>query len=520
MEELFSKEITALPSSPQLEAKSAETKEKPSIFTISETLPQGEGNEVNEGFVKNTTNVESVTEYSETFSDKINPNDWPPLMKDIADTQMDLESKDTMILGALDTFSGAMPNCFGIYDQRRVFPPFYLIIYAPPSSDKGNLKACMQLVEPIEQQIETENQKEQEKYQKEMVEYLALDKTTRISLTPPKEPAYKSLWIPANSSASACYQALSDNDNWGLTFETEADTLTIALNSEYGNFSDGLRKAFHHETISLRRRKEHEFFKIEEPRWAVCLTCTPGQIPLLFSSLENGLGSRFLFYRKRRRLFWRDVFEKSEKTIEEQFLEFGQRYKTIYDELVKRKDHPMQLIFSKDQQVKFNSFFEELQIEQVGLYGDDMIAFVRRLGLVCFRIAMVLTILRYEGCMPIIEPLSQAIVCDDRDFNTAMTIVNCLISHTAHVYSEIFDHNNDTKKQLGAMKMSNQEKQLFIQLSDEFTTDDVRQLAKKFNIPWKTAEHYLGKYVSKYRLAVRVCNGHYKKIHEKDRYEG
>ena len=184
------------------------------------------------------------------------------------------------------------------------------------------------------------------------------------------------------------------NGGWGITFETEADTLSIALNTDYGDYSDGLRKALHHEPILYRRRKENEFIKIDEPRWAIILTCTPGQIPKLFKSFENGLGSRFVFYGKRSNLFWRDVFAQGGKTIDEVFLAFGERFKQIYDELKKRQDHPIQVIFSPAQQAQFNKFFSELQLEQVGLYGDDMIACVRRLGLVCFRIAMVLTILR------------------------------------------------------------------------------------------------------------------------------
>jgi hypothetical protein len=224
-----------------------------------------------------------------------------------------------MLIGAINTFSGAMPSCFAVYDQRKVFPPFYSIIYAPPSSDKGTLNACRKLVEPIEKEIEVWNQQEQENYQRTLTEYLAMDKALRIATPAPKEPAYRSLWIPANSSATACYQTLSDNDGWGITFETEADTLSTALNSEYGDYSDGLRKGFHHEPITYRRRKEKEYIKIDEPRWAVLLTCTPGQISLLFKSFENGLGSRFVYYRKSRRLFWRNVFAKSDKTIDDLF---------------------------------------------------------------------------------------------------------------------------------------------------------------------------------------------------------
>jgi hypothetical protein len=376
------------------------------------------------------------------------------------------------------------------------------------------LIACKWMVEPIENEFMLINMHAQEEYQRQLIEYQSLDKAQRLSTPPPKEPPMKSLWIPANSSASACYQALGDNGGWGITFETEADTLSTTLSQDYGDYSSGLRAAFHHEPITLRRRRDHEFIKIDEPRWAIMLTCTPGQIHILFKSFENGLGSRFVFYGKRRRFEWHDVFAKSDKTIDEQFLALGQRFKGIYDELVKRKDKPIQVVFSKSQQAQFNQFFSELQTEQFGLYGDDMIACVRRLGLVCFRIAMVLTILRYEGSMPIIDLLSQAIVVDDRDFKTAMTISNCLINHTAHVYADIFNYCKDAKSKNETAAMLNQEKTLYESLKTEYTTDDARKAAEKLRIPWKSAERYLGKYVGKYGIAVRITNGHYKKIKE------
>lgn len=505
--------IPSIPAGPQPEGKGCESTENTSFTSVPEYLPQGEGDEGCEGLPANDNQPEEVvSEYTESFSDKIDPDDLPSLVKDAADTQEDPEDKDCMILGVLCMSSGASPNVFGVYDKRRVYPPFYVIPYGPPSSDKGMLIACRWLVEPIEQEFEKMNLQLQEEYKAKQVEYLAMDKAMRQTTPPSPEPALRSLWIPANSSASACYEALSDNDGWGITFETEADTLSTTLSQDYGDYSSGLRAAFHHESITLRRRKDKEYIKIDEPRWAVMLTCTPGQLPLLFKSFENGLGSRFVFYGKRRRLIWHDVFAQCDKTIDKKFLEFGQRFKGIYDELVKREDKPIQVVFSKSQQEEFNQFFGELQTEQFGLYGDDLIASVRRLGLVCFRIAMVLTILRYEGSMPIIDLLSQAIVVDDRDFKTAMTISNCLINHTAHVYADIFNCGKDDKGKNETKAMLNQEKTLYESLGTEFTTADARQAAEKLDIPWKSAERFLGKYVGKYRIAVRIKNGHYKKI--------
>lgn len=449
--------------------------------------------------------------FSETFSDKIEAAALPPLLREVFETQSDAESRDKMLLGTLTCLSGVVPNVYGVYDKRRVLSPFYTIIDAPASADKGVLNACQRLLEPIEKDIEQQSEQEQAEYQRVLADYMAKDKATRAATPVPKEPPYRSLWIPANSSATACYQALADNYEWGVTFESEADTLTASLKSDYGDFSDGLRKAFHHETITYNRRRDNEHVKISRPRWAILLTCTPGQISLLLPSLENGLGSRFVFYNMTRRLFWRNVFEKSDKTLDDQFLELGNRYKLIYDELLRHAEHPLEFLFSDAQCREFNHFFEGLQLEQVGLYGDDLIAFVRRLGLVCFRIAMVLTVLRHEGGRPMFDPLSQSLVCTDEDFLTAKTIVNCLINHTAHVYTHLVKHD-DTSVTACGKPMLERERQLFRALGGNFTREDYIKAAQKLNIPEKTAERYVGNFTGKYGNARRIRSGYYEKV--------
>lgn len=448
--------------------------------------------------------------FSETFSDKISIDDLPPLLHDAALTQNDAEGRDKMVLGTLSCLSGAAPNVYGVYDNRRVFPPFYSIVSAPPAADKGTLTACRQLLMPVQHELDKLNQRAQEEYQQQMAQYAALDKQQRAATPQPKEPPYRSVFIPANSSATSSYQALSDNNGWGVIFETEADTMTQALKSDYGDYSDGLRKAFHHEPISYNRRKEQERVCVYSPRLAVLLTCTPGQIPLLLPSCENGLGSRFLFYNLSRRLYWRNVFERRDKTLDDQMLELGERYLRLYHALVEHADHPLEFVLNQEQQQEFNRFFKGLQLEQVGLHGDDLIAFVRRLGLASFRIAMMLTLLRHEQLEQQFNPLSQTLVCSDQDFRTAMTIANCLINHTAHVYTNLVPH--EEKPQGMAAGMSQGEKRFFEALATDFVTAGARQTASAIGMPWKTAERYLGNFVSRYHVVSRVKNGHYHKM--------
>lgn len=470
-----------------------------------------EGNEGSEG---NNTEWNSINaaQYTETFSDKLDHSKLPTLLRVPVETQTEVEGRDKVILAALTLYSGAMPSVFGIYDGKRVYPPFYTLIDAPSGADKGVISDCRQLLMPIEWEIRQQYNNELEKYKQELTKWTALDKKQRASQQEPEKPVYRSLFIPANSSATAAYQALADNNEWGIIFETEADTLTQALKQDYGDYSDGLRKAFHHETISYSRRKDDEHVNLNCPRLASLLTCTPGQIPQLLSpqQVENGLANRFLFYNLRSKHEWRNVFAQCDEPISDQLLKVGQRYLELYHDLEKQSHHLLQFVLSVEQQQRFNEYFSGLLLEQIGLYGEQLDAFVKRLGLATFRLAMVLTVLRCNDHQPRLEPLSQTLVCAEDDFCTAMTIANCLINHTTHVYANLLPHD-DIKSFTTGIALSTAEKSLFDAIGNDFTTQDCKQAAATLGITWKSAERYIGKFVSTYHIVERIKNGHYHK---------
>ena len=510
----ISRQFPSNPSSPHVDvehsAYSSNTYSS-NNYPFSPTTLNHEGSEESEG---NNTELSSTnnTQYTETFSDKLNHSKLPTLLRVPVETQTEVEGRDKVILAALTLYSGAMPSVFGIYDGKRVYPPFYTLIDAPSGADKGVISDCRQLLMPIEWEIRQQYNNELEKYKQELTKWTALDKKQRASQQEPEKPVYRSLFIPANSSATAAYQALADNNEWGIIFETEADTLTQALKQDYGDYSDGLRKAFHHETISYSRRKDDEHVNLNCPRLASLLTCTPGQIPQLLSpqQVENGLANRFLFYNLRSKHEWRNVFAKCDEPISDQLLKVGQRYLELYHDLEKQSYQPLQFVLSVEQQQRFNEYFSGLLLEQIGLYGEQLDAFVKRLGLSTFRLAMVLTVLRCNDHQPRLEPLSQTLVCAEDDFCTAMTIANCLINHTTHVYANLLPHD-DVKSLATGITLSAAEKSLFDAIGNDFTTQDCKQAAAALGITWKSAERYIGKFVSTYHIVDRIKNGHYHK---------
>jgi hypothetical protein len=241
------------------------------------------------------------------------------------------------------------------------------------------------------------------------------------------------LFIPANSSSSAFIQALADNEFKGIIFETEADTLANTFKQEWGNFSDVLRKAFHHENASLYRRKDEEFIEIEDPRLAIALSGTPQQVRNMMPDVENGLFSRFLYYAFRDHGDFRNPFEAPRRMdYLRHFRMQGQRIYDLHQKLgALKKSIPFSL--STEQASSFTAEFNRRLKRSKLLLGDDFEASIKRLGLIAFRLAMTLSALQLVGKGE--TPIS--LICTDQDFSTALTITSTLEKHAVAVYRNL-----------------------------------------------------------------------------------
>ena len=70
---------------------------------------------------------------------------------------------------------------------------------------------------------------------------------------------------------------------------------------------------------------------------------------------------------------------------------------------------------------------------------------------------------------------------------------------------------HDTKALNSTAVMTAAEKRFYDTLGHDFTTAQARQEALDINIAWKTAERYLGNFVSRYHVVQRIKNGQYQK---------
>ena len=405
------------------------------------------------------------------------------------------EDADLLLLGSLTVFSACMPNVYGVYGQHEVFPNLFLFVTAKASAGKGRLSLCRRLVEPIHQMMRQQCKAEQEEYKLKLTQYNA--SSDKAHEEKPEEPPLRTLIIPANNSATGLFQLLKENNEKGLIFETEGDTLAQTFKSEHGNYSDGFRKAFHHETISYNRRKDREFVELASPQLSALLSGTPKQVSSLIPNAENGLFSRFMFYFMNLRPIWKDVFAgDDEQPLEHKFDVYGKEF-LDFNLFLRQQPVRFRFAFSSSQQKAFNAYFEQTQLQYLELCGDDYVGSIRRLGLIAFRLAMIMTALRIIDT----GEVSSVLVCNDSDFNTVMEIVKVLVLHAAYIFEQL-------PKDTATQQPLNHKRQLLDALPAEFDRQTYLAVAKNLNIPDKTAEKQISRFVDA-GLLKRPSHGKY-----------
>ena len=402
--------------------------------------------------------------------------------------------RDVYLTSALSIISGGLSNMQGLYDNDIVYPNLYSFIIAPAASGKGSMKYAQSLGDCYQELLETKYVEAKTRYQKDQEVYIFKKKTAKKeqdirNLDIPEEPKFKTFFIPGNTSSAMIYKHLEFNEGSGCISETETDTLTNALKQEWGGFSDVLRKGFHHETISSSRKSDLEFTKIEKPKFSLSITGTPDQVKSILSSTQNGLASRFMFYSFKTPPKWRRTFTKNiSQSKQNQFLKFTEDLCDKFSSQSNRKFN----ITEQQGAIPFDTFKETFD-EKYHSYLGDSASLVNRLGLITYKIAMVLSGIRTDK--PLIE-------CEDRDFETAMKLTEVYLVHGLNVFEKINNREN---------KLPLNEELWMKKLPKEFSSGAAISIAKKLGIKERTAYKKLRDYVEN-ELLKKVKTGLYRKL--------
>lgn len=442
-----------------------------------------------------------------TFSDKIDLDKLPLLLQAVAKKAISPADCDMLLLGVVTCLSSCLPTISGIYGGRVVWANLFLFVSAHAAAGKGRLNLCRQVIQPIHKAKREAFNAEMKAYRQAQAAYVINKKDGQYE--EPEAPKMQMHFIPANSSSTIMYQTLNDNDGIGMLFETEGDTLTTTFGSDHGNYSDGLRKAFHHESISYMRRKDKEYVEMTSPKFSVLLSGTPKQVVGLIPTSENGLFSRFIFYQLPISAEWLDPFIYSdEEDLDHYFASLGLDF---YDTYKMLQLMPEMLFKLTPTQVKrFNTFFELAQGKCYGMFGDDIIGSVRRLGLITFRIAMVLTALRITSQ----NGFQRILTCSDDDFDTALCISQQLISHTVEMFQQIQAQQPSTLLKHRETVKIDMKIMLMERLPQQFDRATYQQIGSQLGVCGRTIDRYMNEMINR-GWVERLQHDQYRKTQPK-----
>lgn len=177
------------------------------------------------------------------------------------------------------------------------------------------------------------------------------------------------------------------------------------------------------------RRANSEHIEINNPELSVILSSTFDQLKLLILSIENGLYSRFLFYVVGQNKKFVDVFDVRKKDYNELFETAGTTFTDLYY-YVAQLETPIWFSLTTEQEKKFVQLFDQKKANLIEETDISMAGTANRLGIIAFRIMMILTVLSAKEKGNLIN----SIICNNKDFDNALRITERLEKHSISVY--------------------------------------------------------------------------------------
>lgn len=424
----------------------------------------------------------------------------PNILKKGCEVFKDLRERDVFFTGAISILSGCMNPVSGNYRGKRNFANLYSFVIAPAASGKGSLTYARDLGNKYHERLVAESSEKLKQYKIKEIEYkknLANKAIDVSSLEPPIEPPFKVLYIPANCSSARVVQHLKENDEMGIFCETEADSMGNVLKQDWGGYSDLLRKAFQHEPISLSRKTDKEYSEIKSPRLSVALAGTPGQVENLIKTAEDGLFSRFIFYKFKTELKWIDADENMNGVnLTSHFDSLSNEVLIFVDYLIKLNE--VNFTLQKHQWKILNKYGSDQLAKLGNLISEDLAGTSIRLVVILFRFCLILTALRYFDN----GEYTKEFICFDEDFEIAHDLVNVYAEHSIQMFYELPKSGNVTEKVI---------QKLFDVLPFQFQRKKAVEIAEsKFQIKPRTTDLYLTK-LTNANYIEKIKNGFYQK---------
>ena len=383
------------------------------------------------------------------------------------------EMRDMLLLSLLTNYAYALPamRMYHGFPHHVYGPELMTMVLAPAASGKGIMNYAKQLLQGIEN---------------EHGEFI---------------------FLPANTSSAALMSYLQMLKGRGIMMATEIDTLSKALGSSTGGFSDVLRCMFEHETISKLRKNHEEFIEIPDPHFAVLISGTYNQLKPLIKSRENGLMSRFACYVVKQTQDFDDrVWLDAEEDVVPQdialYEQLGHELSLRYGWMRKAK-HSCYFYLTDAQRKTITRMFRAMYDIYRKSFGNEFDSILKRMPVIMKRIGMILTGLR----MDMSQPLPERMVCSEDDFETMILIGHKLLMHSAMMFQMLPKNKEAVPGEIGHTMI---QKQFFEMLPADFTKQDAMKQAQVLGIGLNTLNKWLNKFVQSNDI-LHIAHGVYQK---------
>lgn len=424
----------------------------------------------------------------------------PNILKTGCQAFSDRRERDVFFTGAITVLSGCLQEVSGGYRGKVHYANLFSFIIAPAASGKGAITFAKDLGEKYHDRLVKESQAAYKEYQileKEYKKQISNKKIDTSDIEPPEEPPFKVLYIPANNSSARVIQQLKEGEEKGIFCETEADSMGNVLKQDWGGYSDLLRKAFHHEPISYSRKTNREWVELKKPKLSVALAGTPNQVQNLIASAEDGLFSRFLFYTFKTEVVWIDAGETANGVnLTEHFNKLSNEVLKLIEFLECQADITFKLTDKQWRQL--NEYGKQALFSIATFVSEDMSSTAKRLGLIVYRIAMILTVLRYYDN----GEIDITYTATDEDFQMAISLAKVYQEHSVYMFKNLPKEGSVTDEVM---------RRFFNKLPAKFQRKKAIKTARELKIKTRTADLYLAK-LCKANFLKKVKNGFYNKL--------
>ena len=383
------------------------------------------------------------------------------------------EMRDMLLLSVLTNCAYALPamRMYHGFPHHVYGPELMTMVLAPAASGKGIMNYGKRLLQSIE------------------------------------DEDGEFIYLPANTSSAALMSYLKMLKGRGIMMATEIDTLSKALSSTTGGFSDTLRCMFEHETISKLRKGQEELIEIPDPHFNVLISGTYNQLKPLIKSRENGLMSRFACYVVKQTQDFDDRvwLDAEDDAVPQEVVLYAQLAKEISQRYawMKKAKHACYFYLTDAQRKSITRMFRGMYETLRPAFGNEFDSILKRMPVIMKRIGMIFTGFRLD----MNEPLPERVVCSEDDFEAILLIGHKLLLHSAMMY-QMLPQNKDAAP--GEIGQSLIQKQFFQMLPADFSKQDAIEQAKVLGIPLKTINNWLTKFTQSNEI-LHVAHGLYQK---------